>query len=401
MLTQYFQPEPNFKGLPLAKALRDRGHQVQVLTGFPNYPGGKLYAGYKLRLWLREEMDGIEIVRVPLIPSHNRNGIHRILNYLSFGLAACMLGPCLIKKPDIVFVYNLITLGPAFRAIRMFTGARVVIDVLDLWPESVNESGMLRSTFASRILAWWCKHEYQAADKLIACTPGFKQNLANRGIDQSKLEMIYNWCDESSINVPVPDPTVSEELGFSNHFNIVFAGTMGVMQALDTVIEAARFIQVECPDVRFTFVGGGIEVDRLKTAASSLPNVVFLPQMPPSEIGKVLANADVLLVHLKNVPIFEITIPSKVQAYMYAGKPILCGVRGDAATLVHLAGAGVVFEPENARSLVDAIRKLKSMMPSELRDMGLSGKRFYDDKLSFVKGVSQLESVFHDTVPAK
>ena len=336
MLTQYFQPEPNFKGLPLAKALRDRGHQVQVLTGFPNYPGGKLYNGYKLRLWRLEEMDGIKIIRVPLFPSHNRSGVLRILNYLSFGVSACILGPWLIKKPDIVFVYNLITLGPASRAIRLFTRAKVVIDVLDLWPESVSESGMLRSRFVSRLLAWWCKHEYKAADKLIACTPGFKQNLANRGIDQAKLDMIYNWCDESSIIIPEPNSVVAEELGFTNHFNIVFAGTMGVMQALDSIMDAAKLVAKEFSDVKFTFVGGGIEVDRLRNISASMGNVQFLPQMPPSEIGSVFANADALLVHLKDAPIFEITVPSKIQAYLYAGKPILCGVRGDAAKLVRL-----------------------------------------------------------------
>ncbi len=398
MLTQYFQPEPNFKGLPLAKAFRDRGHQVQVLTGFPNYPGGKLYNGYKLRLWRLEEMDGIKIIRVPLFPSHNRNGVLRILNYLSFGIAACILGPWLIKKPDIVFVYNLITLGPAFRAIRLFTGAKVVIDVLDLWPESVNASGMLRSRFVSRLLAWWCKHEYQAADKLIACTPGFKQNLANRGISQAKLDMIYNWCDESSIHVPEPNAVVAQELGFTNHFNIVFAGNMGIMQALDRIMDAAKLVTKEFSDVKFTFVGGGIEVDRLRNISASMDNVKFLPQVPPSEIGNVFANADALLVHLKDAPIFEITVPSKIQAYLYAGKPILCGLRGDAAKLVRDSGGGIPFEPENAQSLVEAIRKLKQMTPDARREMGISGQTYYRNRLSFVKGVDQIEAVLQGTL---
>ena len=393
MLTQYFQPEPNFKGLPLAKALRDRGHQVQVLTGFPNYPGGKLYNGYKLRLWRLEEMDGIKIIRVPLFPSHNRSGVLRILNYLSFGVSACILGPWLIKKPDIVFVYNLITLGPASRAIRLFTRAKVVIDVLDLWPESVSESGMLRSRFVSRLLAWWCKHEYKAADKLIACTPGFKQNLANRGIDQAKLDMIYNWCDESSIIIPEPNSVVAQELGFTNHFNIVFAGTMGVMQALDSIMDAAKLVAKEFSDVKFTFVGGGIEVDRLRKISASMGNVQFLPQMPPSDIGSVFANADALLVHLKDAPIFEITVPSKIQAYLYAGKPILCGVRGDAAKLVRDSGGGIPFEPENAQSLVEAIRQLKQMTPDARREMGIGGQTYYRNRLSFAKGVAEIEAV--------
>ncbi|HUP78889.1 MAG TPA: glycosyltransferase family 4 protein, partial [Pirellula sp.] len=240
--------------------------------------------------------------------------------------------------------------------------------------------------------------EYQAADKLIACTPGFKQNLANRGIDQAKLVMIYNWCDESSINIPEPNPTVAQELGFTNHFNIVFAGTMGVMQALDSIMDAAKLVAKEFPEVKFTFVGGGIEVDRLKSVSASMDNVQFLPQMPASEIGRVFANADVLLVHLKAAPIFEITVPSKIQAYLYAGKPILCGVRGDAAELVQVSGGGITFEPENAPSLVEAIRKLKEMPPSARSEMGLMGQQYYRSRLSFAKGVDQIEAVFTDVV---
>jgi hypothetical protein len=137
LLTQWFQPEPFFKGLSFAKALKSRGHDVEVLTGFPNYPGGKLYPGYRVRLWQRESVDGIRVNRVALYPSHDRSGLKRMLNYLSFGLSAALIGPLLVQKPDVIYVYNLVTLGPAAYLLRFFYGCPVVYDVQDIWPDSV------------------------------------------------------------------------------------------------------------------------------------------------------------------------------------------------------------------------------------------------------------------------
>ena len=147
------------------------------------------------------------------------------------------------------------------------------------------------------------------------------------------------------------------------------------------------------PKVKFTLVGGGIDVERLKAMAAALPNVQFLPPVPQSEIGRVFSNADALLVHLKDDPIFKITVPSKIQAYMYAGKPILCGVKGDAARLVDEANAGVAFGPENPESLANAIDKLCAMSPSELSDLGLAGKKYYQAYMAFAAGVDQIENV--------
>ena len=339
-LTQFFQPEPNFKGLPLAKELSKRGHEVEILTGFPNYPGGKIYEGYQIKPWQKEVVDGINVIRLPLYPSHGRSGIRRILNFMSFGFSATAVGPWMVKKPDVIYVYNLITLGPAWKLLRLIYGCKVVLDVQDLWPESVTSSGMLKLPFADRLLAWWCKREYRSPDKLIALSPGFKRNLKNRGVEDSRIQVIYNWCDEAKISILEPGAAQSNYLGFAGHFNIVFAGTMGVMQCVDSILEAAKLVAGEFNDVKFTFVGGGIEVERLKEMSASLPNVQFLPQMPPSEIGKVFSNADALLVHLKDDPVFALTIPSKIQAYLNAGKPILCGVRGDAADLVQESGGG-------------------------------------------------------------
>lgn len=398
ILTQYFQPEPIFKGLPLARALQERGHDVQVLTGFPNYPGGKLYAGYRQSLWQRQTLDGIEVIRVPLFPSHDSSGLMRILNFLSFGLSSCVMGPWLVRRPDVIYVYNLITLASTWRCLRLLHGCKVVVDVQDLWPESVASSGMMKSPLAMRVLDWWCKRAYLSADKMIVLSPGFKKNLTSRNIDATQIDVIYNWCDESAIEIQEPDAVSAAGLGFSGKFNIVFAGTMGALQALDCIIDASKRLEVEMPDVLFTFVGGGIEVERLKHRAAALQNVQFLPKKPISEIGAVLSNADALLVHLKKDPIFDITVPSKIQAYMYAGKPVLCGVAGDASDLVRRSGCGVSFEPENVDSFLQAIRTLRKMSPQQLTGMGNAGKQYYEEHLSFRSGIDQIESVLESLV---
>ncbi len=394
-LNQNFQPEPMFKGLPLVDAFRKRGHQVEVLTTFPNYPGGKIYPGYRQRLWQHEWLNETKINRVPLVPNHSRSGVRRILSYASFGMSAFLGSPFLVKKPDLIYIYNLITLVPAARLLRLLYGSRIVLDIQDLWPESVASSGMMQSALSLKLLKYFCRNQYMRADRLVVLSPGFKRNLVDRGIPESKVDVVYNWCDESSITVPMPDAEMSERFGLAGRFNIVFAGTMGVVQALDCVIEAARKLQHSDPKILFTFIGGGIEIDRLKALSADLPNVQFLPSLPQNEIGNVYSNSDVLLVHLKDDPIFRITVPSKIQAYLYAGKPILCGVRGDASDLIVESKSGLIFNPEDSESLVSAVKSLYYMPAQDRLRMGESGRRFYHDTLSMSHGIAQLESVFN------
>lgn len=398
ILSQWFQPEPLFKGLPLATALRDRGHDVEVLTGFPNYPGGRLYPGYRLRAWQRETMQGVRVNRVPLFPSHDRSGGRRMLNYLSFGASAALLGPWLVQKPDLIYVYNLISLGMAAGLLRRIQGGRIVLDVQDLWPESVTSSGMLRGRWMLAALESWCRYEYRRPNQLVVLSPGFKQHLASRGVDEHRIEVIYNWCDETAIAMPEPSSQEASRYGFAGRFNVIFAGTMGAVQGLATVVEAAKNLQSRAPQVLFTFVGGGVDVEPLKRAAAGLTNVQFLPQRPPAEIGQILTHADALLVHLKRDPLFAMTIPSKIQAYLFAGKPILCGVSGDAADLVQRAGAGRAFTPEDPAALAEAVVVLTRMEPAERRAMGDSGRRYYDEHLSFHCGVARMEQLFQRVV---
>lgn len=392
LLTQWFEPEPTFKGMVFARELAARGHSVQVLTGFPNYPGGRLYPGYKVRPWLREQREGVSIVRVALYPSHDRNALGRAANYLSFAASAAFLGAFLVAKPDVVYVYHPpATVGLAALAISLFRGAPFVLDIQDLWPDSVASSGMLAVPAAISLLASWCRLLYRRAAKIVVLSDGFRGRLIERGVPPSKIEVIRNWCDEASMRqVPAPEP----ELGAG--FNVVFAGAMGLMQGLDSVLDASKICAADTPEARFVFVGGGIERDRLarRAHAEGLANVLFLPRRPPERMGALFAQADVLLVHLKDDPLFRITIPSKMQAYMVAGKTILMAVAGEAAQLVAEAEAGVTCEPDNPEQIAAAVASLARMPKEELARLGANGARYYADNMSLAIGAARFDRIF-------
>jgi colanic acid biosynthesis glycosyl transferase WcaI len=384
-------------GLPFAKELVKLGHEVQALTGFPNYPRGKLYTGYRIKLFQREIMDGITVLRVPLYPSHDSSGIKRFFTYISFALSAAIIGTWTIKRPDVVYVHlsPVTTCIPAC-VIRLLRGTRLVYNIQDLWPDSLSASGMFQNRFGLWLVDRCCRMFYRAASRIVVLSPGFKEELCKRGVPGDRIEVIYNWCDDSNIYSISKDPALANELGLVGRFNIIFAGNMGKMQALGAVLEAAEIVQPRCPHVQFVFIGGGTEVDNLKRRAKDmrLKNVLFLERRPVYQIGSILSLADVLLVHLKDVPLFRITIPSKTQAYLAAGKPILMGVRGNAADLVTKAGAGLLCEPENPRSIAQMVLKLQAMPEVELAAMGENGKRFYEQELSLRVGVKRFEAVF-------
>lgn len=389
MLTQWFQPEPNFKGLPLAKALTERGHQVEVLTGFPNYPGGKLYPGYRVRPWRREVMEGVRVLRAPLYPSHDRSAVRRIANYASFALSSALLALTL-RRPDVVYVYcPPMTAAAGAMMLKALRQVPYVIDVQDLWPDTLASTGMVRDGVVMRLVGWFSQLAMRWAARLVVLSPGFKAQLTERGID-IPIDVIPNWAPSEIVaqrrsgGASGSDPKA---------FTVLFAGNMGHAQALDTVLEAAAILAQEAPRVRFVLIGGGVRADELTTTARErgLANVTFLPARAGSQMGEVFALADVLLVHLRDDPLFSITIPSKTQAYLAVGKPILMGVRGDAAEMVQTAGAGLAFPPEDPRAMAEAVKEFAEMSAVDMAAMGARGAAYYDELLSFERNLALIE----------
>ncbi|MDZ4190356.1 MAG: glycosyltransferase family 4 protein [Hydrogenophaga sp.] len=395
LLTQWFDPEPTFKGLVFARELVRQGFEVEVLTGFPNYPGGKVYPGYRIKWLQREVLDGVQVTRVPLYPNHDQSAIKRVLNYASFAASATLYGVLMAKRADVVYAYHPpLTVGMAAAIIKLFRRVPVVYDIQDMWPDTLRATGMLNNPKA---LAWVdkvCRWVYRRMDHIVVLSPGFKRLLLQRGVPEAKLSVIYNWADEASLAAPVGQ--VPATFPTSQQFRIVFAGNMGKAQALGTVLDAAALLQQRGSRVCWVMLGGGVEVARLKAEAEKrqLSNMVFLPPVPMAEVGAYLHNADALLVHLRKDPLFEITIPSKTQAYMTVGKPLLMAVDGDAADLVRQSGGGVVAESENAEALAQAAEQLAATSPEALAVMGQKAQDFYRQHLALAVGVDRFGALF-------
>ncbi len=395
MLTQWFDPEPTFKGLAFARELVRRGFEVEVVTGYPNYPVGRLYPGYKLSLLRREVIDGVKIARVLIYPSHDQSAIRRILNYASFGLSSFIYGLVAAGRADVIYAYHPpLSVGITASLIRMLRRKPVIYDIQDMWPDTLRATGMLNSRSALGMVGAVCNWVYRNVDQIAVLSPGFKRLLVERGVPANKIDVIYNWADEQSLAI-VGGPLPACFPG-SDRFKIVFAGNMGKAQHLDTVVDAAVLLQDAGSKVSFVLIGGGVDVQLLRERVQrlALRNVVFVPPVPMNEIGKFLSAADALLVHLRKDRLFEITIPSKIQAYMAIGRPLIVALRGDGADLVRNSGGGILAEPEDAKSIASAAEQMAGMSQSRLAEMGGNSRRYYDKHLAISHGTERFARLF-------
>lgn len=401
LLTQWFDPEPTFKGLLFARALVARGFDVEVVTAFPNYPGGKVYDGYSIRPIQREERDGVKITRLAIYPSHDQKALHRIANYVSFFLSAALYLTFFARKADVLYAYHPpLTVSMAAAVAKLFRRTPTVVDIQDMWPDTLRATGMMNNPRVLGIVDVACSWVYRRVDKIVVLSPGFRRLLIERNVPEEKISVIYNWADEASVaSVAGDTPAAMSEPG---RFRVLFAGNMGRAQGLDTVLDAARQLLTTTPRAEICFLGGGLELERLKARVSDeqLTNVRFLPKVPMAEVGAFLAAADCLLVHLKADPLFKITIPSKTQAYMASAKATIIAVEGDAADLIADSGGGCVVPPENADELAKAIAALAARPAGDLAAMGQAAKRYYDEHLSLAKGADSFAALLRGLAKA-
>lgn len=399
MLTQWFDPEPTFKGMVFARELVRQGFEVEVLTGFPNYPGGKVYPDYRIKLLQREVIDGVQVTRVPLYPNHDQSAIKRVLNYASFAASSLAYGLFMARRADVIYAYHPpLTVGITASLIRLFRRIPVVYDIQDMWPDTLRATGMLNNARALNVVEAVCQWVYRRVDHIVVLSPGFKRLLMQRGVPETKVSVIYNWADE--VALAAPQGQLPDSFPSAKQFRVVFAGNMGKAQALDTVLDAAVLLQTRVSRVCFVMLGGGVEVNRLKqrTVDLKLHNVFFLPPVPMAQVGTLLHAADALLVHLRKDPLFEVTIPSKTQAYMTVGKPLLMAVDGDVADLVLQSGGGVVAESENAEALAAAAEGLAALPSEQLLAMGHRARRYYQDHLALSVGVLGFGAIFKQLI---
>jgi glycosyltransferase involved in cell wall biosynthesis len=395
LLTQVYPPEPELRNRILAQALAERGHQVTVIAGFPNYPYGHLYPGYQMRPWKREVSKGITVFRLPLFPDHSRSGTRRALCYLSFGLSAATLGPVLSGPLDVAFItQGAINIGVTAWAFKLLRRVPFVFEIQDLWPESLAATGMGANALLLGAVERMAGFAYRQAAAISVISPGFKRRLVSKGVPDQKIFVHYNWIDQGTFKPLQPDPSLAAQLGTAGKFTILYAGNMGPAQDLQNAVEAAARVQ-DLKDVEFLFIGDGVELPTLQRLAQDkkLTNVRFLPRRPMAEMPAINALADALLVHLSKDPLFAITIPGKTQASLASGRPILGSLEGDAAELVANAGAGIIAPPGDPDSLARAVRELYAMPKDRREAMGASGRAYFERHLSADVLVGQLENL--------
>lgn len=369
-ITQWYDPEGSSAALPgvISRSLASRGNTVDVLTGFPNYPTGDVFDGYRVRPYQREDLGSVTIHRAPLWANHDQNGARRAANYLSFAAGASLIGASRFPRTDA----NLVHLTPATVAlpaltIKLLRRVPYVVHVQDLWPDTVMSSDFLKRGHSrvEQALHAMCDLIYRHASSIAVTSPGMADAILARGVDVDKVRFVPNWADETVITgATEPDPTLKKQLGLTAPFVVMYAGNFGEYQKVDLLVQAASRFRGD-PSIQFAIVGGGVDEQRLKDLARELGNVVFVPPQPFESMGRILSVGDLHYIALDSLPLFENTIPSKIQATLAAGRPVVASLTGDAQKVLTDAGSTVVDQP-TPEAIAAAIRRYASLPERDL-----------------------------------
>ncbi len=360
-ISQYFPPEmgtPSARVYEFARHWTEMGHEVKVLTAFPNHPTGIIPEEYRGEIFRREFVDGIEVVRTWTYAAANKGFTKRIFNYLSFPISAILLGIPMIGECDVVIATSpQFFVAAAGYVVSRFKRKKFIFEVRDLWPDSIEAVGAISNRLVLQTLRSIEQFLYHRAGKIIAVANSTRSILSGRGIPKSKIYVVPNGAD---INLFRPGPKqnhLREKYGMTdNDFVISYIGTHGMAHGLETVLDAAAHFQ-DNGCMKFLFVGEGAKKEKLIALARSyaLKNVTFIDQQHKDLIPYFYQASDVCLVPLIDQLLFSSVIPSKMFEIMSCGRPMVLGVRGEASALLKRANAGIVIEPENSAQLVDAI----------------------------------------------
>jgi len=369
-VSQYYPPEmgaPAARASELARHWARAGHDVSILTGFPNHPTGVVPPEWRAKLrrfTYHETVDGVNVYRTWLWPLPNRKAHERMRNYASFCVSAALRGltlPC----PDVIIASSpQLLVGLSGWWLALAKQVPLVFEVRDLWPESLvavgagHENSLLHATLAK--IAGFL---YERSNLVVVVTPAFKDHLIKEWrVPSEKIAVVENGV-ETDLFAPFPPSTtraLRQELGVESNFLVCYIGTMGMAHGLETLLDAAARLQQQNPAVVFLLIGEGAEKQRIKYLAQSrgLANVRFLDQQPREKIPSYISAADACLVLLKKTDVFKTVIPTKMLEFMACARPVILGVDGQARQIVDQANAGIVIEPENSEALVQAINQL-------------------------------------------
>ena len=393
LVTQYFQPE-NFKCNDIAFELQRRGYDVTVMTAIPNYPQGKFFDGYGLFKRRVEHINGVKVIRGFVIPRGKGGKIGLSLNYLSYLVSSCLIALYLALRYryDAVFVHQVspVTIGVAATIVKRLQRIPMYFWVLDLWPESLTAAIGLRNKyilgFFSRMVRWFYRH----SDKILISSKGFAKSICEKGDFAEKIVYFPNWVDNAlttKSDVVTPDVPAG--------FVAMFTGNIGASQDFGTVLNAAERLK-EHKDIHFVIVGNGRarEWVEAQIAERGLGDTVHCVGSYPLEaMPATFAKADVLFAALKDEPIFALTVPAKIQAYMSSGKPIISMINGEAMELIREVGCGKAVPAEDAEAFALAILEMSAYTAQEREEMGLRGKEYAAAHFDFAKQMTLLENI--------
>lgn len=370
-LTDNFPPEVNAPASRTFEHCREwvkAGHRVTVITCAPNFPKGKVFDGYRNRLWQRERVEGIEVIRVWSYITANEGFLRRVLDYLSFMFSAVLAGPWVGGVDVIVGTSPQFFTACAAYLVSRLKGVPYVFELRDLWPESIKAVGAMKDSRAIRLLEHLEMFLYREAIAVVSVTESFKRVLVERGVDGSKIHVVTNGVDISQFQPRVKDPELTERLGLQGKFVVGYIGTHGLAHALETILETANCLRDS--DIVFLFLGDGARKQALREAASRmrLANVLFVDSVPKADVPRYWSLLDVSVIHLRRTELFTTVIPSKLFECMGMGIPVLHGVEGESADIVRAHRVGIPFRPEDAEDLCAAIERLRAS-PAELQAM--------------------------------
>lgn len=388
VICQYYKPEP-FRISDICEELVRRGHEVQVVTGYPNYPEGILYEGYGKGKHIDEVINGVKVHRCFTIPRET-GAVKRLMNYYSYAASSAtyvLSKECVASdgKPfDVVFCNQLspVMMADAAIAYKKKHKVPVVMYCLDLWPESLIAGGITRQSAIYKYFHHVSKRIYRQMDKILITSRMFTRYLEDEfGIKKERIEYLPQYAEGIFEQIPV-----REEDGV---FNFMFAGNIGAVQSVETIIKAAKLLRDE--PVKFHIVGGGTDLDRLQQMSSELENVVFYGRRPLEEMPQFYAKADAMLVTLAKDPVLSLTLPGKVQSYMAVGKPIIGAIDGETKEVVEEAQCGFCGKADDTDELAENIRKFIKE-GTDRTGMGLNARKYYEENFTEKLFMDKLES---------
>lgn len=400
VISQYFWPE-NFRINDLVSEWGVRGHEVTVLTGIPNYPMGKVFDAYKKQPTEFMAFEGAKIIRAPVI-ARGSSRLGLALNYVSFVISSFICGAWRLRgvQADVIFVYepSPVTVGLPAVWLGKIKKIPVVFWALDLWPDTLAAVGVVRSPTVLRWIGLLVQYIYNRCTLVLGQSRGFLGSIANYCNDASKIRYFPNWAEDifTSVEIhPAKELTVEED-----KFNIVFAGNIGEAQDIPAMLDAATFLKNNSK-IRWIIVGDGRKFEWLKAEVllRGLEHCVLLPgRFPVERMPSFYAHADALLVSLKSDPVFELTIPGKVQSYLMSGIPLLGMLDGEGAEVIRNAKAGLTCAAGDASGLAQSVVDLAAMKKSELTQLGVNGKIFAKQEFDRLNLIDKLDMFLSEAV---